>query len=341
MNGWHAFRAGLSRALRYPWVWIVLFVVNLASALLLAALPAAGLTAWLGHRPAIRQAADGTDAWLAIEGLLASFADTALGQTAGVSEFARKAIYFALVNLAAWLLLPLLAWLPAAFLTGGVLLTYTEGPIPFRLRCFLWGCWHWFGAFLLLSLVQGLTFVVFLTAGIVVVALSASLAGWLAWAVLALLILFALIGLVLFEYTRVVAVVEGTRNVARAFGSAVRFCFRRPLAVAGLYGLALLTLALLHVLFRAGLFPRLPLTWWPLVLVVQQAFVLARLWARLARMAGAVALYGTIGGMLPLTAPANHDKLSPILERPASSDVLKGGGEPDVIYRTSSETEDE
>lgn len=299
MNAWIASRTGLTRALRYPWVLLILFVVNLASALLLATLPALGLTSWLGHRPAIRHAADGTDAWLVIEGLLASFADTALGQTAGASEFARKAIYFALVNLAAWLLLPLLAWLPAAFLTGGVLLTYAEAPASFRLRRFLWGCWHWFGAFLLLSLVQGLIFVVFFTVGIAVTALVASLAGWLTWAVLALLVLFALIGLVLFECTRIIAVVEGIRNVARAFSRAVRFCFRRPLAVAGLYGLALLALGLAHALFRLGVLPHLPLTWWLLVLVVQQVFVFARLWARLARLAGAAALYSRLAEPCP------------------------------------------
>lgn len=310
MSGWHAFRAGLARALRYPWVLLILFAANLASALLLAALPALGLTAWVGHRPAIHQAADGTDAWLVIEGLLASLADTALGQETGVSEFAQKAIYVALANLVALLLVPVLAWLPTAFLTGGVLLTYAEAPAPVRLRRFLWGCWHWFGAFLLLGLGQGILFtLVFVAVAVVVVLLISALGQWLAWVIMPLAVLFGVAWLALFEYTRVIAVVEGTRNMARAFGRTVRFCFRCPLAVGGLYGLALLMLGLAHALFRVGLFPRLPLRWWLLVLVVQQAFVLVRLWARLVRLAGATMLYHEVSTMPSLTASANYDNM--------------------------------
>lgn len=313
MNGWHAFRTGLARALRPPWVLLVLFAANLASALLLAALPALGLTAWLGHRPAIRHAADGTDAWLVLEGLLASFANTALGQGADVSEFAQKAIYVAWANLAALLLAPVAAWLPTAFLTGGVLLAYAEAPASVRLRRFLWGCWHWFGAFLLLGLVQGILFaLVFTAVAIVAVLLISALGQWLAWVIIPLAVLFGVLWLALFEYTRVAAVAEGTRNIARAFGRAVRFCFRHPLAVGGLYGLALLTLGLAHALFRVGLFPRLPLTWWLLVLAVQQAFILVRLWARLVRLAGATALYRETGMALSLTANADCDKLTSI-----------------------------
>jgi len=338
MNAWNAFRTGLTRARRYPWVLLILFAVNLASALLLAALPALGLAAWLGHRPAMYQAADGTDAWLAVETLLASLADMALGQTAAASGFTQMAVQFTLAELAAGLLLPVLAWLPTAFLTGGVLLAYAESPSPFRLRRFLWGCWRWFGAFLLLGLVQGIVFAALLLVAVVVSAtLIAALGGWPAWVLLPLLALFAAIWLALFEYTRIVAVVEGTRNVARTFGWAVRFLFRRPLALVGLYGLALLLLGLVHVLFRWGLLAHLPLTWWPLVLAAQQAFVLARLWARLVRLAGGTALYCEMGRTSFLTVPANRDKLKPILECRVSPAALKGGDEPGVTHCISSD----
>jgi hypothetical protein len=70
----------------------------------------------------------------------------------------------------------------------------------------------------------------------------------------------------------------------------VRFVFRNFPGVAGLYGLALLMLGLLHALFRWGLMANMPLDWWLLVLFVQQTFVLARLGARLVRLAGGVAL---------------------------------------------------
>ena len=46
-----------------------------------------------------------------------------------------------------------------------MLLTYADAQpspgerssLPFRWRRFLWGCWRWFGAFLLLGVMQGLT----------------------------------------------------------------------------------------------------------------------------------------------------------------------------------------
>jgi len=292
VNGWDALRIGISRATRYRWVLLILFAVNLASALSLAVLPALGLAAELGHRPAIHRAADGVDAWLVVETLMSPLSETALGEEATGPE--------SLVGLATVAALPLLAWLPAAFLSGGVLLTYAEAlpcsgesrTSPFHGRRFLWGCWHWFGAFLLLGAVQGVaSILLFISAIGVAAGAVAAVGGWLTWIVAPLLMTVAALWLALFEYTRIVAVVGGTRNIARAFGRAVGFVFRHPLPVAGLYGLALLLLGLVHALYRWGLMPYLPLDWWPLVLVVQQAFVLARLWARLVRLAGGVALY--------------------------------------------------
>ena len=291
MNSWDAFRSGLARVVRYRWVWLTLFAVNVASALLLAALPALGLAAGFGHRPAIRQAADGVDAWLVIETLFSPLADGMLGQ--GVStptppvQGGAQASMLALATAAA---LPLLAWLPTAFVSGGVLLTYAEAPQRFRWRRFLWGCWHWWGAFLLLGAAQGIASLALFVPLIGAAVAAIAAAGWLAWAVVPLLVLVTALWLALTETTRIVAVAEGTRNVARAFVQAVRFVFRNFSSVAGLYGLALLLLGLLHALFRWGVLAHLPLAWWLLVLFLQQTFVLARLGARLVRLAGGVAL---------------------------------------------------
>ena len=303
MNSWNAFRTGLSRALRYWWVLLILFVVNLASALPLAVLPALGLAAEFGHRPAIRQAADGVDAWLIIETLMAPLSGSALrplptsparggGDGGGWPELTHRLQQATLLGLVTAAMLPLLAWLPAAFLNGGLLLIYADAPQPFRWRRFLWGCWHWFGAFLLLGAAQVVTSsVLFVPVAGAAMGAVAAAGGWLTWVVVPLLALIAVLWLALMECTRIVAVVGETRYVVRAFGEAARFIFRRPLPVAGLYGLALLLLALLHALYHWGLMPHLPLDWWPLVLLVQQTFILARLWARLARLAGGVTLY--------------------------------------------------
>ena len=186
--------------------------------------------------------------------------------------------------------LPLLAWLPTAFVSGGVLLTYAEAPQRFRWRRFLWGCWHWFGAFLLLGIGQFVaSLALFLPALAAAVAATAA-AGWLAWIAVPGLALLGVLWTALIETTRVIAVVRGKRNVFRAFSGAVGFIVRHFPAVAGLYGLTLLALGLVHALFRWGLVANLPLNWWPLVLFVQQAFILARLGARLVRLAGSVVL---------------------------------------------------
>jgi hypothetical protein len=303
VSGWDAFCSGLSRATRYRWVWFTLFAANLASGLLLAALPALGLASWLGHRPAIRQAADGVDAWLVVETLTSPLGETALGESllSGSPRALRQGMLLSLLTLAA---LPALAWLPVTFLTGGALLTYAEAPQPFRWRRFLWGCWRWWGPFSLLSLVQaGVSIVLFLPLVAVAVGAVAAVGRWLAWLAVPLLGLVAALWLALVECTRAIAVLEETRNVIRALVAAARFIFRHFPALAGLYGPMLLLLILLHALYRWGLAPRLPLAWWPLVLIVQQAFILARLWARLARIAGGVALYQAKAGTQATEAP--------------------------------------
>jgi hypothetical protein len=290
VNGWDAFRVGLSRLLRYRQVLLLLFGVNLLSALLLAVLPAAGLAAEFGHRPAMRQAADGVDAWLVIETLMAPLSSTVLAGE-GWSELTRWLRQATAVGLATLAALPLLAWVSAAFLSGGVLLTYVEASHPFRWRRFLWGCSHWFGAFLLLGALQALASgALFVSLVGIAVGAIAAVGRWLTWVVVLLLAAVAGLWLAVTECTRILAVVGQTRNILRAFGGAVRFVFRHFPALGGLYGLALALLASLHALYRWGLMARLPLKWWPVVLLVQQAFILGRLGARLVRLAGGVAL---------------------------------------------------
>jgi hypothetical protein len=310
MNGWRAFRIGLSRATRTRWVLVILFAANLVSALPLVVLPGLGLVAF-GHRPAIRQAADGVDAWLVIETMLAPLSGAALGGEGADKlhpwpELTRQLQQATLVGLATAAALPVLAWLTGAFLSGGLVLTFAEVPQDapgtgagsrrFQWRRFLWGCWHWFGAFLLLGAVQGIaSSVVFGPLVAAAMGAVAVVGGWSAWVVVPVLVAVGVLWLALMEYTRIVAVVGETRNVVRAFGEAARFVVRNLRAVAGLYGLALVLLGVVHAIYRLGLMPWLPLDWWVLVLVVQQGFVLGRLWARVVRVAGGVALYGSMG----------------------------------------------
>jgi hypothetical protein len=288
MAGWAAFGGGLKRATRYGWLLVLLFAVNLLSALCLAALPAATLLP-AARRPVVREAADGVDAWLVVETLLVPLQRPWLteGETASPSGFGQAAT----TALLAALLVPVAAWLPSSLLGGGVLLTLVKAPQPFCLRRFLWGCWHWFGAFLLLGLAQGgLALLLFAAPVALAVGLGTAVGAWTAWGTVPLLLLGAAVWLAWCELTRVGAVAEATRNIARAALSAGRFLLRRLGAVALLYGAALALLLLVHALFRL-LLPLLPLDIWPLAMVVQQFFILARLWTRLVRLGGSTALW--------------------------------------------------
>lgn len=297
MNGWRALLRGISLVLRYPQTWLLLFGANLLSALLLAALPALILGSGLAQRPVIQDVADGLDAWFVLESSMSSLAAMALGtaqeQAAGGGPLG---ILAALLLLAG---LPLAAWLPPAFLEGGLLHTYLEAG-PFRWRAFLRACWHWWGVFILLAAVQGVASILVLAP----LALFVATVGGAAWILVAVLALILVTVLAVLEYTRILAVARDTRNLFQAFGLAFRFVFGRRAAVFVLYALSLLLVALLHGLYRLGLMPLIPLEAWLLVLAVQQSFILLRLGTRLARLAGAAALVRHPEGALAGAAPA-------------------------------------
>ena len=179
-RGWQAFLTGWARIGRYWQALLLLFGLNLLAALLLTLFPASALASGLGHRPAL--AADGLEPWLVMEALLSTQIEAALGN-AGPPASLLPAIQAGLLALVA---APLLAWLMGAFLTGGVLLTYVESPRPFGWRRFGYGCWRWFGVFLLLGLFQGTLLAAALLAGVIAAGLAAAAAGpWLLWPVLA------------------------------------------------------------------------------------------------------------------------------------------------------------
>jgi hypothetical protein len=179
----------------------------------------------------------------------------------------------------------LLAWITSSFLAGAILSTYSRAPARFEWRPFLGAGWHWFGAFLLFNALQALAaLVVFL-----ILLTAVGPAGRLAWPVIAL---FLALWLAWTESTRAIAVRHGTRNVFRSAGRAAVLIFRRPGSILAFYAFGAAALVMIHLGFRLGLMPHLPLEQWPLVLLVGQAFILLRLWARLARWAGLMEMAG-------------------------------------------------
>jgi hypothetical protein len=286
-----AWREGLVRVWRYRGLWAALFALNLVTGLALAALPGAGLLGLLGRRPAIWQAArEGFSLRLALDLLMAGLASAQAGLENSMPEAADALSLVILSTLAGALAAPLVAWLPATFLGGGLLSTYTAQPRPWCWRRFLRACWHTFGAFLLLGLVQLAGYALLvgpLALGGLAIAVAA---GWPGWLVLALALLLGLAWQAVCELARAVAVVTGRRHAGRALGAALRLAWRHAPPLALFYGLAFGVLGLLHALYRWGLAPLLPLHAWLLVFALQQALVLLRLGLRLVRLAGGLAL---------------------------------------------------
>jgi hypothetical protein len=199
------------------------------------------------------------------------------------------------------LALGVLALCVHAFLSGGLAATLRTPAGGFKLRGLLHACGFYFGRFARLTLLTlGLVALVFL--------LHAPLARWaewrgleavsentaLAWAVAQRALLLAGLALVflLSSYAKALIVLEERASALLALVSAAGFCLRRAGQV---LGQALLMLLLGLLAFAAWRFcdARLQATGYASqipVLLALQAFVFARIWLRLALLAGQIAL---------------------------------------------------
>ena len=261
-------------ARRWP-VLLALWLAAVLTALPFALLPGEALLS-LAARPVIAHMADGLDAWQWLDLTAAMRAQAG----AGLPDDLQQGLLGAGLAL---LLLPL-GGLVSAFLYGGTLLSFLERDRPFNLRRFAWGCWRWFAGFSLLALVQFLATLILLVPILIFsTSLAASIGPW-GFIVAALLAGLLLLWLALFEQARVMCVARGTRNPFKGLGYALSCLLRRPLAWLAIYALGLLALAGVHFVFRLGLLPAAaPI--WPLAVLAQQVFVLARLFLRAARLA--------------------------------------------------------
>jgi len=288
VNGLQAFLKGLARAAHYPQILFSAYVFDLLSALLLMLMPAF-LLLEPARYTAIQTAADGIDTWLVTELMMSTTTYPALqGLSEALSpDWLNQSILAIVVTLLA---IPLLSWLPSSFLAGGTLLTYVEAPQEFSWRRFLWGCWHWFGTFLLINMLLGIATQVLVVILLIGIGFAFSAVGsWGNWITIPIFVLIMIPWLAILEYTRLLAVSSNTRNTFQSLWKAIGLVFRRPLALLGLYVLSLLTLLLIHIIFRPLLLSEV-LSWWPLYLIISQIFIAARLSTRLVRWAAAVAI---------------------------------------------------
>jgi hypothetical protein len=275
----------------------VLFIVNLAGGLLLTCLPAVEMLD-PAHFTAVREAAAGVPTWLAGETLLNPVGNLSL-QIGTNQRALSPALQGGIVALLLALgLLPGIAWLSGSLVSGGLLLAYKESlggddaPADgspgwrFDWKRFAWGCWHYWGAFLLFSLVQSL-----LTAGIfipvlVLISVAFGLAPWSAVLLAPVFLFLVLLWTGFVELAQVSLVMGENRRIGRALREAWAILRRQTARLSVYYLLSLALLLVIHLVFRIVIFPRMPLAFWPLVLVLQQAFIFLRLWARASRLAG-------------------------------------------------------
>ncbi|RPI83655.1 MAG: hypothetical protein EHM41_15400 [Chloroflexi bacterium] len=278
---------GVKRSFRYWQLLGLWYLFYLLSAIGLAILPAVGLLDF-SRNTAIEDLADGMDAWL-LSDLILGGLDGAVDAGQGAVPTINPVTSLSMLGLLAILiLLSLLAWLPAVFLSGGTLRTYAGAPESFNFKQFLKGCWVWFGPLIVLSLIGFAGLALLVGAALLLLPLAFSVHSILGYGLVLILVLLLFLGLVFFDMSAAALVTSGRRAIIPAIKSAFRIISGRPIPILVLFILALGLLILFHVVFRVGLFPLVPYSIWPLVLIAQQVFITIRLWTRLFRWAGGV-----------------------------------------------------
>ena len=291
MSLWKSLREGTTVAARIPAPLVVSFVVYLVIALTLTVPVTAAMETWVGHRLAARDLARDFDGLLLLEPIVS--AATALPADAPSSAEAIAASRAAATTLTAMLgtvlVAMLVAPLPGIVLGGGVLLTYVEG--RFAWRRFLWGVWHWLFSFFMLAVLFGLcvTLIVALGAIALIVIEVAQVRPLTIPAVAMIGLVYAVVAMT-FEYARVMAVAEDTRNFVQALRCAVVLIARQPMRTLGVYALMSVVGLSLIPLYANVIAPAIPFEWALVAIAAQQLFILASLWARLARWASEVTL---------------------------------------------------
>jgi hypothetical protein len=271
----------ITRVVRRPRPWLLLYGVTLVPALILALLLTQPLLD-VSRSPLLREALVNRSLDQLIEVL----------RPAPVPPEAQTGPSFG-----ALLIVPLLgtflvvAGLLRSYLQGGTLATYAaDGPLD---RGVFWGtCGRWFGSFLLLNVGMGLAKGVGLVVGGILTAQvwsNSALGGRIALGVTLLLV--SALGLWT-ELARAAAVARGRRRVGAALGAGIDVLRQRP---GQLLGLVAGILALQAVVFGLNRLSGrlLPIPAWLASLLVQQVFVAARLGLRLSRHAGQVILAET------------------------------------------------
>ncbi len=287
-----AIKNGITAATRIREPLAVSLAVYWIVALALTVPVAAAMNTWVGRRLTARNLARDFDGLLLFEPMMSagSLLSSGAPPLVGAMVSSRAAATTLVAMLGTALVAELIAPVPGIVLGGGVLLTYVEG--RFAWRRFLWGAWHWLFSFFMLAIFYSLCATLVVTLGVIVLAfIGVGQALHLTIpAVVMIGLVYAAVAMT-FEYARVIAVADNTRNFVLALGRAVVLIARQPVWTLGLYALMSVVGLALIPLYANIVAPLIPFEWALVAIMAQQLLILARLWARLARWASEAALY--------------------------------------------------
>jgi hypothetical protein len=288
MNVFRAFASGIKRATREIRMSLLLYLLNL--------LAAAGLA--FAFRSVV---ATGLDSSMSISELLGNLNFTAWQDFMVKNRGELSAVFGQIVWLA------LLYMLVNTFLAGGILTILREKDAKFSLRSFFAGCGNYFFRFLRLFLVFGIllmlvAFVLIALLGVLFNALTAEALSevttvfW--WIAIAVLFLFVMMLVIMVEdYAKVIVVTSDVRSMLRTAWRSAGFVFRHFFKTVGLQLLMLLIPIVMFAIYlwldlSIGMASAATIL---LMFILQQLFILSRVWARVFFFSGELALYESLG----------------------------------------------
>lgn len=290
MNVFRAFSSGIKRATREIRMSLLLYLLNL--------LAAAGLAF------AFRSVASaGLDSSMSISELLGNlnftvWQDFMVKNGGALSSVFNQIVWIALLYMAV-----------NTFLAGGILSILREQDAKFSLTSFSSGCGNYFFRFFRLFLVFGilLVLVAFLLIALLGALFSAVTAEALSevtafvwWIVVAVVFLFVMMLVIMVEdYAKVIVVTSDARSMLRTAWRSAGFVFRHFFRAVGLQ---LLMLLIPIVLFAIYLWLDLSIGMASagtilLMFILQQLFILSRVWARVFFFSGELYLYEALAPM--------------------------------------------
>ena len=144
---------------------------------------------------------------------------------------------------------------------------------------------------------------------------------WRAGAVAVVLVLVSLI-LMVFDYAKIRTVVDTRRSMFLAALVALAFALRRPLRTVSLFYLNLVIVGILFTIYLLveNQFSNATTVSIVCLFVVQQVFILTRIWMKLSFFASQLAFYRAVREALPSPEPAEAEPALP----PAGSEVIAG-----------------